>query len=92
MKELKTRLWSMVASARRRRVVLPVPTSPVSTMNPLRAEMPYSSVARASRVCGIMYMKRGSGLPAKGLLCRWKKLLYMIIPTHLQAFPWVVFG
>ena len=44
-----------------------MPTSPVRTMNPLCAEMPYSSVARASRVCGIMYRNRGSGLPANGI-------------------------
>src|ERR1035437_9436877 len=75
--ELKTRLWSSDESARRSSVVFPVPTSPVRTMKPLCAEMPYSSVARASRVCGIIYRKRGSGLLPNGFIFRWKKLLYM---------------
>ena len=69
----------------RSRVVLPVPTSPVRTMNPLCAQMPYSSVARASRVCGIRTRKRGSGLSANGVLWRWKKLLYMVIPGHRRV-------
>src|SRR5664280_1376268 len=78
-KELKTRPGSKEARAERSRVVLPVPTAPVRTMNPLCALMPYSRVARASRVCGIRTRKRGSGLSAKGVLWRWKKLLYMVI-------------
>ena len=70
MNDVKTRPWVKDPSALRSRVVLPVPTSPTRTMKPLRAEIPYSSPARASRVCGIMYRKRGSGLVLKGLLCR----------------------
>ena len=53
-KEVVTRRPWKEARARRSRVVLPVPTSPVRTVKPLRAEMPYSRHARASRVCGIM--------------------------------------
>src|SRR5579875_2563381 len=42
--------------------------------------MPYSSPARTSRVCGIMYMKRGSGLVPNGLFWRPKNFLYMAHP------------
>jgi hypothetical protein len=59
-------------------VVLPVPTSPVSKMRPLRAWIPYVSSSNDSCVCGVKNRYRGSGLILNGFSHSAKKCLYML--------------
>src|SRR5258707_10622096 len=61
------------------RVVFPVPTSPVSVMNPLRACIPYISPDSASSICLVRNRNRGSGLTLNGFSFSPKKLLYIFV-------------
>ncbi len=47
-------------------VVLPVPTSPVSRMNPFRSWIPYNRFASASLWLSLRKRKCGSGVTLKG--------------------------
>src|SRR5258708_35858023 len=69
------------------RVVFPVPTSPVSVMNPLRACIPYISPDSASSICLVRNRYRGSGLTLNGFSFSPKKLLYIIFWSSPPTLP-----
>src|SRR4249920_1822077 len=66
-------------------VVLPVPTSPVMAMNPLRLCTPYIRLARASSCCGLRKRNEGSGLMLNGFWVKPKKALYMFTRSWRAA-------